>query len=290
MARRARARLQPRRRAAIGEPAQHPDLCPTARVGATARRSRRCSRSRRVHHHLVREGTRLRAGPGGRVRRAARGPPHRLPARLRRLGRQPVPDARDARRPVSPRRAARTSLSLDEAERNVIKAIGKGLLKVMSKMGISTIQSYSRRADLRGGRARPGARRALLHRHHVAHRRHRPRRARERGARRATRAPTREPRRASCCRSAACTPGAATASTTSGTRRRSRSCSTRCADGERIAHGDLRALRRAGERRVAPPRDAARPAATSREDIEPIPLERGRAGRGDRQALLPPAR
>jgi len=33
-------------------------------------------------------------------------------------------------------------LSLDDAERNVIKATGKGLLKVMSKMGISTIQSY----------------------------------------------------------------------------------------------------------------------------------------------------
>ena len=31
---------------------------------------------------------------------------------------------------------------VDDAERNVIKAIGKGLLKVMSKMGISTIQSY----------------------------------------------------------------------------------------------------------------------------------------------------
>jgi glutamate synthase (NADPH/NADH) large chain/glutamate synthase (ferredoxin) len=30
----------------------------------------------------------------------------------------------------------------DEAERNVVKAIGKGLLKTISKMGISTIQSY----------------------------------------------------------------------------------------------------------------------------------------------------
>src|SRR5690606_18803536 len=32
--------------------------------------------------------------------------------------------------------------SAEEAERNVVKAIGKGLLKTISKMGISTIQSY----------------------------------------------------------------------------------------------------------------------------------------------------
>src|SRR3712207_9153680 len=30
----------------------------------------------------------------------------------------------------------------DAGERNVVKAIGKGLLKTISKMGISTIQSY----------------------------------------------------------------------------------------------------------------------------------------------------
>src|SRR5205807_8000 len=33
--------------------------------------------------------------------------------------------------------------SADEAEAQVVKAIGKGLLKTMSKMGISTIQSYT---------------------------------------------------------------------------------------------------------------------------------------------------
>src|SRR2546429_2445693 len=32
--------------------------------------------------------------------------------------------------------------SQDEAEQRVVKAIGKGLLKTISKMGISTIQSY----------------------------------------------------------------------------------------------------------------------------------------------------
>src|SRR5256884_5128251 len=32
--------------------------------------------------------------------------------------------------------------SQDEAEQRVVKAIGKGLMKTISKMGISTIQSY----------------------------------------------------------------------------------------------------------------------------------------------------
>ena len=42
------------------------------------------------------------------------------------------------------RRGPRSPASTDpdEAERNVVKAIGKGLLKTISKMGISTIQSY----------------------------------------------------------------------------------------------------------------------------------------------------
>ena len=33
-------------------------------------------------------------------------------------------------------------LEIDEAEQRIVKAIGKGLLKTISKMGISTIQSY----------------------------------------------------------------------------------------------------------------------------------------------------
>ena len=32
---------------------------------------------------------------------------------------------------------------MEQAQRNVVKAIGKGLLKTLSKMGISTIQSYN---------------------------------------------------------------------------------------------------------------------------------------------------
>ncbi|MDX6672798.1 MAG: glutamate synthase large chain, partial [Solirubrobacteraceae bacterium] len=94
-----------------------------------------------VHHHLVREGTRLRAGlviESGEPREvhhmacligygASAVNPYVMLEGLGDLHRHgELPE----------------DLSLDDAERNVIKAIGKGLLKVMSKMGISTIQSY----------------------------------------------------------------------------------------------------------------------------------------------------
>ena len=94
-----------------------------------------------VHHHLVREGTRLRAGlviESGEPREihhmacligygAAAVNPYVMLEGLGDLHRHgELPEG----------------LSIDDAERNVIKAIGKGLLKVMSKMGISTIQSY----------------------------------------------------------------------------------------------------------------------------------------------------
>ena len=36
-----------------------------------------------------------------------------------------------------------TGVSADQAVRNLIKALGKGVLKVMSKMGISTVSSYT---------------------------------------------------------------------------------------------------------------------------------------------------
>ena len=49
----------------------------------------------------------------------------------------------DTRRRAGRRRAAcPASTTSTTAQRNVVKAIGKGLLKTISKMGISTIQSY----------------------------------------------------------------------------------------------------------------------------------------------------
>ncbi|MFN8132774.1 MAG: glutamate synthase large subunit [Solirubrobacteraceae bacterium] len=94
-----------------------------------------------VHHHLVREGVRLRAGlviESGEPREvhhmcalvgygaAAINPYVMLDTvgDLVKQGRLPA------------------GTDVDEAERNVVKAIGKGLLKTMSKMGISTILSY----------------------------------------------------------------------------------------------------------------------------------------------------
>ena len=68
----------------------------------------------------------------------------------------------------------------DKAELNLIKALGKGVLKIMSKMGVSTVASYTGRADLRGDRPRRGGRRDLLRRDVVAARRRRVRRARRR--------------------------------------------------------------------------------------------------------------
>jgi glutamate synthase domain-containing protein 2/glutamate synthase domain-containing protein 3 len=95
-----------------------------------------------VHHHLVREGTRLQAGlvlESGEPREvhhfatligygASAINPYLMFQSLGELVREGrVPGVDD----------------VDTAERNVVKGIAKGLLKTISKMGISTIQSYN---------------------------------------------------------------------------------------------------------------------------------------------------
>jgi glutamate synthase (NADPH/NADH) large chain/glutamate synthase (ferredoxin) len=94
-----------------------------------------------VHHHLVREGTRLRAGlvlESGEPREvhhfavligygASAVNPYLMLDTVDEL-------AADGRIPGVG--------EPDEAERRIVKALGKGLLKTISKMGISTIQSY----------------------------------------------------------------------------------------------------------------------------------------------------
>ncbi len=94
-----------------------------------------------THHHLVREGTRTRCGiviETGEAREmqhygllSAYGAgainPYLAFATLRQMRDEGyLPD----------------SLTPDQIEARYIKAIGKGLLKIMSKMGISTLQSY----------------------------------------------------------------------------------------------------------------------------------------------------
>ncbi len=101
-----------------------------------------------VHHHLVREGTRLRMGivlESGEPREVHHFAtligygvsainPYLMLETLDELvlsGRlTPAPTGES--KPLTP----------EEAAQNTIKAIGKGLLKTISKMGISTIQSY----------------------------------------------------------------------------------------------------------------------------------------------------
>jgi glutamate synthase domain-containing protein 2/glutamate synthase domain-containing protein 1/glutamate synthase domain-containing protein 3 len=94
-----------------------------------------------VHHHLVRAGTRLRTGlviESGEPRDI-----HHM-ATLIGYGASAINpylmfESLDelADRSLLPR-----DLDRDEAEVRIVKAIGKGLLKTISKMGISTIQSY----------------------------------------------------------------------------------------------------------------------------------------------------
>jgi glutamate synthase domain-containing protein 2/glutamate synthase domain-containing protein 1/glutamate synthase domain-containing protein 3 len=102
-----------------------------------------------VHHHLVLEGTRLRAGiivESGEPREvhhfatligygASAINPYLLLETLDEL----VVEGRIAK-PGQDGEPVR--LSAEDAAQNVVKAIGKGLLKTISKMGISTIQSY----------------------------------------------------------------------------------------------------------------------------------------------------
>ena len=85
--------------------------------------------------HLDRPGRRDRLGARGASLRAAR--------RLRRGSGAPVSRARDAA-PTSPRSGMLgADVDAKKACKNFVKAIGKGLKKVMSKMGISTYMSYT---------------------------------------------------------------------------------------------------------------------------------------------------
>ena len=74
-----------------------------------------------------------------------------------------------------------TGIEPAAAVRNYLKALGKGVMKVMSKMGISTVALLHRRTGLRGRRHRQGRHRRVLHRHANPTRRRRARRHRRGG-------------------------------------------------------------------------------------------------------------
>jgi len=94
-----------------------------------------------VHHHLIRKGLRSQCGlivETGEAREV-----HHF-ACLLGFGASAVNPwlAFDTIEDMRLRRMLPESLTADEARRHYLKAVGKGLLKTMSKMGISTISSY----------------------------------------------------------------------------------------------------------------------------------------------------
>ena len=94
-----------------------------------------------VHHHLVRAGTRLRTGlviESGEPRNI-----HDM-ATLIGYGASAINPYLmfESLDELAERSLLPEDLEIDEAEQRIVKAIGKGLLKTISKMGISTIQSY----------------------------------------------------------------------------------------------------------------------------------------------------
>jgi glutamate synthase domain-containing protein 2/glutamate synthase domain-containing protein 1/glutamate synthase domain-containing protein 3 len=114
-----------------------------------------------VHHHLVRAGTRLRTGlviESGEPRDihhmatligygASAINPYLMFESLDELADRSLlpedqPDDADQAQSGEAGRRARRESAREEAEQRIVKAIGKGLLKTISKMGISTIQSY----------------------------------------------------------------------------------------------------------------------------------------------------
>jgi glutamate synthase domain-containing protein 2/glutamate synthase domain-containing protein 1/glutamate synthase domain-containing protein 3 len=94
-----------------------------------------------VHHHMVRAGTRLRTGlviESGEPRDI-----HHM-ATLIGYGAAAINPYLmfESLDELADRSLLPEDLDRDEAEERIVRAIGKGLLKTISKMGISTIQSY----------------------------------------------------------------------------------------------------------------------------------------------------
>ncbi len=92
-----------------------------------------------VHHHLVRTG--LRTESGLVVETGAAREVHQF-ATLAGYGAEAINPYLAFESLVAIRDRLPEKLSVDEIQTRYIKAIGKGLFKVMSKMGISTYQSY----------------------------------------------------------------------------------------------------------------------------------------------------
>jgi glutamate synthase domain-containing protein 2/glutamate synthase domain-containing protein 1/glutamate synthase domain-containing protein 3 len=94
-----------------------------------------------VHHHLVRSGTRLRTGlviESGEPRTI-----HHMAALIGYGAAAINPYLMfESLDELAEHRLLPQDLAREEAEKRIVRAIGKGLMKTISKMGISTIQSY----------------------------------------------------------------------------------------------------------------------------------------------------
>jgi hypothetical protein len=94
-----------------------------------------------VHHHLIRKGLRTAVGSCARNRRAARSASFLL---LAGYGAEAINPylAFETLLDMHERGEFPPEVDKDELVYRYIKSVGKGILKVMSKMGISTYQSY----------------------------------------------------------------------------------------------------------------------------------------------------
>ena len=131
-----------------------------------------------VHHHLIREGLRTSVGlvvESGEPREV-----HHF-ACLAGYGAEAINPYLAFETLVAMKGELPQKLDEKEVVKRYIKSIDKGLLKVMSKMGISTYQSYcgAQIFDAVGPEVR--FRRQIFHRHRDPHRGRRPRRDRRRG-------------------------------------------------------------------------------------------------------------
>src|SRR6202012_4661248 len=99
-----------------------------------------------VHHHLIREKTRTRAGLVVESGDARETHPVALLVGYGAAAICPylaIETVRDLAATGELVTATGQAITPNRAEKNLIKALGKGLLKVMSKMGVSTVASYT---------------------------------------------------------------------------------------------------------------------------------------------------
>jgi glutamate synthase (NADPH/NADH) large chain len=121
--------LQDRNILILSDRAQGPDRIPMPALLATAA----------VHHHLVRQGLRMQTGlvvETGEAREV-----HHFCA-LAGYGAEAINPYLAFETLEQIRAAKAPDLEPQQVRKNYVKAVGKGIMKVMSKMGISTYQSY----------------------------------------------------------------------------------------------------------------------------------------------------